>query len=281
MKTLTPYEQEQIQQIHTWKKAPPTFFSRASHAFWGLPDWLNSRLAKNGVVLSTLKAANNAAKALTDKKDIQRSAQVEVIDELKRESLDVCDKHATNVQNWAIAISATEGFATGMTGVWGLAVDIPFTITFALRTVHKIGLCYGFEPTEQQDDWFAMAILSTACANNQNDKKAALRLMHQHIQPPSKKKKVILEEDASSRILFNLATQINLNLAQRKALQVIPVVGTAAGLTVNALFIHDICVASRRAFQERWFRLHNKFKEPKEYDTKRGLLGWRKNRSNG
>lgn len=274
MKSLTPYEQSQLQHILDWKQAAPAFFNRASHAFWGLPDWLNSRLAKNGAVLTALNAANNAAKLLADKKDILRDAEIDTISELRLTPLEECDMLANQVQNWAIAICAGEGLATGFTGAWGLAIDIPFTITFALRTIHKIGLCYGFEPENADDDWYAMAVLAASCANNEADKQAALQLMREHMQAPGNKKKSVPPQPPNERVLFNLATQINLNLAQRKALQVIPIVGTAAGLTINALFIHDICLASRRAFQERWFRLHHKYKEPKVAGPNRGLLGW-------
>ncbi|HET8707271.1 MAG TPA: EcsC family protein [Pseudomonadales bacterium] len=274
MKSLTPYEQTELQHILDWKKTPPAFFNRASHAFWGLPDWLNSRLAKNGTVLSALQAANNAAKFLADKKDILREAEVDDIAELRLTPLNECDTLARQVQNWAIAICAGEGLAIGFTGAWGLAVDIPFTITFALRTIHKIGLCYGFEPESPDDDWYAMAVLAASCANNEADKQAALQLMHAHMQIGNGKKKTTPVQPPTERVLFNLATQINLNLAQRKALQVIPIVGTAAGLTVNALFIHDICLTARRAFQERWFRLHHKYKEPQAPRPESKLLDW-------
>jgi len=273
MKSLTPYEQLQLQLIQEWKQTPPALFNRASHAFWGLPDWLNARLAKSGTVVTALNAANNAAKLLADKKDILREAEVDSIAHLRQANLGKCDQLTNQVQTWAVAICAGEGLATGFTGAWGLAVDIPFTITFALRTIHKIGLCYGFEPESEDDDWFAMAVLAASCANSEADKQAALQLMEEHMAMPGKKNNAVPQRP-NERILFNLATQLNLNLAQRKALQVIPVVGTAAGLTVNALFIHDICLAARRAFQERWFRLHHKYKEASKPRTKRPLLGW-------
>ncbi len=61
----------------------------------------------------------------------------------------------------------------------GLAVDIPAIITLALRTIHKIGLCYGFEAISERDDHFVLDILSASGANSQAEKVVALGMLKQ------------------------------------------------------------------------------------------------------
>ena len=44
----------------------------------------------------------------------------------------------------AQALSIAEGAATGAGGVWTTLLDIPLLFTLALRTIRKIGHCYGY-----------------------------------------------------------------------------------------------------------------------------------------
>ena len=49
-----------------------------------------------------------------------------------------------------------------------------------------------------------------------------------------------------------LARQLGVNLARRKVLQSIPLVGAGVGAGVNGWLIREVGWAARRAFQERW-----------------------------
>ncbi len=52
----------------------------------------------------------------------------------------------------------------------------------------------------------------------------------------------------------NLSKQLGINLTKRKALQAIPVIGTAVGASVNSVYIKDIGWAARRTYQELWLK---------------------------
>ena len=81
-----------------------------------------------------------AAEWLADEGDVMRKGGVSEIDALRTKDLKLSDKLANEVHNWAIGIASAEGVGTGIWGISGLMLDIPFIITFALRTIHKIGL---------------------------------------------------------------------------------------------------------------------------------------------
>ena len=78
------------------------------------------------------------------------------------------------MHNWAIGFAAAEGGAAGAAGLPGVAVDIPTVIVLALRTIHKIGVCYGFEVKTKLDKEFVLAILAASGANEMGEKLAAL-----------------------------------------------------------------------------------------------------------
>ena len=88
--------------------------------------------------------------------------------------MQLSDKLANEVHNWANATAAIEGAATGATGLPGIAVDIPALITMSLRVIHKIGLCYGYECKSETDKQLVYGIMSVAGADNTKEKVLAL-----------------------------------------------------------------------------------------------------------
>src|SRR5205085_11855621 len=61
-------------------------------------------------------------------------------------------------------------------------------------------------------------------------------------------------KEAFAAGLRNLARQLSVNLAKRKLLQSIPFVGAGIGAAADGKFIHDVALAARYMYQERWLR---------------------------
>jgi hypothetical protein len=57
--------------------------------------------------------------------------------------------------------------------------------------------------------------------------------------------------------LRNLARQLSVNLTKRKLLQSVPLFGAGIGATADGKFIHDVALAARDMYQERWLRERN------------------------
>ena len=165
------------------------------------------------------------------------------------------------MHNWAISLATVGGGVTCAAGLAGMAVDIPSVIVLALRTIHKVGVCYGYECTDEKDREFALAILAASGANNMADKIAALTTLHTIKVAIAKQTwKTMTQKAASDKMskeaavvgVRNLAKQLGVNLTKRKALQIIPAIGAFVGGSVNGWYIKDVGWAARRAFQERW-----------------------------
>jgi DNA-binding transcriptional regulator YhcF (GntR family) len=168
---------------------------------------------------------------------------------------------ADDVHNWAIGLATAEGGATGAAGIFGLAVDIPSIIVIALRTIHKIGVCYGFEVKTKSDRDFVLAILAASSSNDMKEKVAALAALRSVEVSVAKQTWRKLAEKAATEqygkaasivAIRNLAKELGINLTKRKALQAIPAVGALVGASVNGWYVKEVGWAARRAFQERW-----------------------------
>jgi uncharacterized protein (DUF697 family) len=255
------YEKEQIHAINEWRMEKPTVINAAlSYVMFPISIFLQA-IVPESAMRGAIDGTSAAAEWLADEKDILRKGEVPAIDVLKSKDLLMSDTLANEIHNWAIGIASAEGAGSGMLGIYGLALDIPFIITFALRTIHKIGLCYGYKTKDEHNKHFVLALLSAAGANTAKEKAEAVKILRAiDVMVAKQTLKAIAKKAAQQQLskevvlisMNNLGRQLGLNITKRKALQAIPVIGAVVGSSVNAWFINDVGWAARRVFQERW-----------------------------
>ncbi len=258
---LSNYEQQQVKLIKEWKNKEPSIVSQGMGKLLYPLTWMAEKVIPEAAIRGLLDFSSTIAKWLTDTSDILRDGRVASIKELKAKDIELSDELSNEVHNWAIGIATVEGGATGTTGLPGIAADVPAIITIALRTIHKIGVCYGFEAKTTEDRDFIRGIMAASGANDMSEKLAALATLRSiEVTIAKQTWKKMAQTAAQSQMskeaaiigLKNLAKQLGVNLTKRKALQTIPIVGAVVGASVNGWYIKDVGWAARRAFQERW-----------------------------
>ena len=265
------YLMQQYALIKAWENEEPGVVSKTFGKLLSPVGKLISVVVPEKVIESAINAANAAAQYLTDTDDVLRDGKVESIDELRTKDLKLCDEMADSVHNWAVGIATAEGVAGGFVGLPGLAADIPFITTLALRTIHKIGVCYGYVAdvsNAEEEKAFVLGVLAAANASTLGEKASfilGLKQISLLIQRNAWKK---LAEMGTANLLAKsivsvrqAAKLIGVNLTKRKASQSIPFFGGAVGAALNASFINDIAWAARRSYQRRWLE-ENKVIEP-------------------
>jgi len=255
------YEREQIRKIDEWRKEKPGVVSTALGFVMFPISVLIQAIIPKEAIQNVLRGASATAVRLTDEGDVIRKGDVSEIEVLRRKELRLSDQLANEIHNWAIGIASAEGVGSGIWGIYGLALDIPFIITFALRTIHKIGLCYGYRNRDEKGKHFVLALLSAASANTVGEKAAAVKLLQAiDVMIAKQTMKTVVEKAMQQQLgkeavlltMKNLGRQLGINITERKVLQAVPAIGAAVGGSVNAWFINDVAWAARRAFQERW-----------------------------
>lgn len=265
------YLMQQYALIKAWENEEPGVVSKTFGKLLSPVGKLISVVVPEKVIESAINAANAAAQYLTDTADVLRDGNVESIEELRTKDLKLCDQMADSVHNWAVGIATAEGVAGGFVGLPGLVADIPFITTLALRTIHKIGVCYGYVAdvsNAEEEKAFVLGVLAAANASTLGEKASfilGLKQISLLIQRNAWKK---LAEMGSASFLAKsivsvrqAAKLIGVNLTKRKASQSIPFIGGAVGAALNASFINDIAWAARRSYQRRWLE-DNKVIEP-------------------
>lgn len=267
---LTLYEQSQEREVKAWKAEEPGVVGNAFGVAVTPLNWLVEKVVPRSAVKGALDFSNGAAKWLTDTRDIQRRGEVSSIKELRHKDLELSDKLADGVRSWAIGLAVAEGAAAGAFGLPGMAVDVPALITLALRTIHKVGVCYGYETKTDVDARFVMGIMAASGANTIEEKAIALTSLRSiQVTLVELTWRKINEKAAQSQFgreamvmaTKALAKELGVNITKRKALAAIPFIGAAVGGSVNGWYIREVGWAARRMYQERWLIENGKILE--------------------
>jgi uncharacterized Zn finger protein (UPF0148 family) len=266
---LSDYERREASHIWQWKNRKPSIFSLAAGKISAPMSWAIKKMIPAKAIIVALEGADFIAKSTRNQNSILKLANVPSVDQLRELPLDLNDALADQIHNWAVAAGTAEGAITGAAGIFGIIPDLPALCTIALRTVHRIGIVYGYEMATEADSQFAYAVLSSASANSIDEKVEALATLRSLQVTLAKRTWISMyikaARDKTSKeavlvTLRQLAKQMGINLTKRRALAAVPAIGMAIGGSLNGWYIREVSWAARRAFQERRLLEHGKIR---------------------
>jgi hypothetical protein len=164
-----------------------------------------------------------------------------------KKSLEDCDRLAFETGAFSQVIATAEGAVTGAGGVFTTLIDIPLLLIFALRTILKIGHCYGYPLDQHKDQGFVLGVLIAATSGTLPSKRYRLDQLH------SLEEMIIRESQEEI-----LADEVLSFLFQLEIFAGVPGIGAISGGTLNLAFMRRVDNTARRVFQERWLRANQK-----------------------
>lgn len=262
---LTEYEKEQILQIGAWKSEPPNPLAELWKMVTLPAAKLVERVIPDSLVRAAIDRSYDAAELTAGRKDVRKRAGVRSLPELRLKPLEECDALAKQVGTAAQAMAATAGAATGAGGPLTTLADVPLLFTLALRTILKIGHCYGYPLDKQKDRPFVVGVLITAISGS-------LEIRRQRLGQIRDLEDLLIEE-TQEEILTEEALTF---LFQLEEFEEVPGAGAISGALLNLAFMHRVDVTARRIFQERWLRDNGKRDEiaPAEAPARQLATGW-------
>ncbi len=240
---LTAYEGEQVGKIAAWKSEPPNPFGEAFKRVTHPGARLVEKVIPDRVVRAAIEKAYDASEMLAGWDDVLRRAGVRDLGEMRGKPLEACDRLADRVGRRSQAVSAAEGAATGAGGALTTLIDIPLLFVLALRTVLKIGHCYGYPLDRPEDRPYVLGVLLAATSGSLATRRERLGRLEE------------VEDWLLQETQQDVATQeIASLLFQFELFGELPGVGAVSGAVLNLAFIRRVDVTARRVFQERWLK---------------------------
>jgi hypothetical protein len=151
----------------------------------------------------------------------------------------------------------------GILGPIGLIGGIPLSIVQALKTIHHVGLCYGYPPDSETEKLFSYAVLAAALAHTPEDKQVAIDNLRQIHQGICQQATDDLLKDTEVTEITGKTKEAILGLAisyfgETSAVYGIPILGAVLGAIAMRSFIDDISTAAQRSYQLRWMSKNNR-----------------------
>jgi hypothetical protein len=237
---LTDYEAEQVEQIAAWKSEPPNPLSE----LWRIVTQPGAKVLEmiipDRLVRAAIEKADDAAQIMAGHEDIKRQAGVRDLSELRDRPLEECDRLARQTGLAAHALAIAEGAATGAGGVATTLLDVPLLFTLALRTIRKIGHCYGYPLDDPSGRRLVLAILLVASSGS-------LQVRRERLNQLRELEDLVVEE-AEEDLIVQEALSL---LFQLEVFEEVPGAGAISGAVLNVTFMNRVEVAARRIFQER------------------------------
>jgi EcsC protein family len=246
-----PYVQQVLSEQDAYRAAGPSALPRAVRSIAKPVGFLTNRLIPAEVIEAAIRGAEWAASNTIRKAALDHDFT----------DLQACDEAAGEVRRWALGYAVTGGGAAGAFGALGLAIDIPATVTLALRTARLTGLCYGFGGAGEAERVHILDVLHLAGANSRTEKAEAIARLAQERSEFDRsdwQKIVRLTGQATGSVAATrrVAATLGVNLSTRKVAQLAPILGAAVGAGVNAAFQNDVATASRFAYRARWLEVN-------------------------
>lgn len=248
---LVPYVEAVLEEQDAFRSAQPSVLPRAVRALAVPVSQITNRVVPAEVIEAAIRGADWAASASIRAVALSHDFS----------DLEACDAAASDVRRWALGYAATGGGAAGAFGAFGLAIDIPATITLALRTVRLTALCYGFGADTEAERLYILDVLQLAGANSKDERQTALERLAQgrrSFDSDDWQKIVRLtgQSSGTAAATQRVATTLGINLSTRKVAQMAPLIGAAVGAGVNAAFQNDVAGAARFSYRARWLEVN-------------------------
>ncbi|MFI5454309.1 MAG: EcsC family protein [Isosphaerales bacterium] len=246
---LTPYESEQVERIAAWKSMPPHPFSELFKRIALPVAKAVERVLPDRVVRMAIEKAYDASEMLAGQADIKLQAGVRDLRDMLHKPLEECDGLADQVSAGSQAWATVQGAATGAGGVLTTLIDIPLLFVLSLRTIVKIGHCYGYPLEGTLERRLVLGLLITATAGT-------LETKHKRLEQLKELEDLVIEE-TQEEILSEEALSV---LFQLEIFDGVPGVGVISGALLNLAFLRRVDRTAMRVFQERWLRDNGKIR---------------------
>jgi uncharacterized protein (DUF697 family) len=155
--------------------------------------------------------------------------------DLRTLDLGVLDSVARSTIRGARKIAAVEGAGLGFGGMLTLLPDISILAAISVRTVQKLSLIYGFEYTtdeEQSELWLALATAAGVDVTRELVEKEVL-------------------ERFVPRVVERIAARVGVEVAEKWAGRIVPVLSSGIGATLNYYFVKAWGERAMRHFRQK------------------------------
>ncbi|MFM1902923.1 MAG: hypothetical protein RLZZ440_823 [Planctomycetota bacterium] len=238
---LNSYEAGQVRAIAAWKNCGPSRLSAVIDTLTAPVTWAVGHVIPRAAVARLVESLELIAARSDVRRDVAAAAGLDDVAQLAEAPLETCDRLARLFSARAEKFAVIESAAASLGGP---LFHMPQQLIAALRSITRIGHCYGYELASKAERNTVIDILEISMLQNPADRHRVVESLHAAIEAGAES--LADEQDFLTRASRAMFTE--------EALDFVPVVGTAASFVFDNQFMHSVDETAQRVFQERWLR---------------------------
>jgi hypothetical protein len=259
--TLSPYEAARVREIAAWKSTRVSRLAEVIDTLTAPVTWAVGHFIPRAAVTKVVTSMEWVAHRSDPLNEVLKAAGVDSLAALRDGRLEECDALGSMFTARAERFAVVESAATGFGGP---LFHVPAQLIAALRSITRIGHCYGYELDDALGHAVVLDILEIATLDSFAERQRLIERLHFAID----------RQEETRPGGEDLLHRTSRNLIAEEVVDLIPVVGTAVSFLFDSQFMHGVDEAARRIFQERWLRDHGRVEEipPAPVETRRSSL---------
>lgn len=281
MARLNTSEEKILNEVAKWKAAAPSFLNRATDFVSRPITWLTDRLIPDSVKASVSTLTDKIADRVQDlskwtvkKEEVLKATKefeidYETIVELKKASIHDLDHVSKGFIEGNTRVGTVSGLGTGLVGWAGLVADLPTLFILALRSIYQIGLCYGFDIDNENEEekafelGYMMRIFKIATAADKVEKQKALGELKDYeagrfldLEDPMGVAGEFTNRQVGKNATKFLSQRIIREIVEqtlsKKAAALVPGIGAIFSAGFNYVYLKDVGEAAFMLYRERF-----------------------------
>ena len=157
------------------------------------------------------------------------------------------------LQKERVKLATVQGASTGFGGIFTLAIDIPFILGMALKTLQEIAIIHGYDPNDEMERIFIVKCLQFTAADIVG-KEAILEELSSMHNSNNVSEKMISQLQGWQEVFFTYRDQ----MGWKKLFQMVPIAGMIFGAYANKGMMQDVAETGIMLYRKR--RIYEKLK---------------------
>jgi len=150
------------------------------------------------------------------------------------------------LQKERVKLATVQGASTGFGGIFTLAIDIPFILGMALKTLQEIAIIHGYDPNDKMERIFIVKCLQFTSADIVG-KEAILEVLSSMHDSKNASEKMISQLQGWQEVFFTYRDQ----MGWKKLFQMVPIAGMIFGAYANKGMMQDVAETGIMLYRKR------------------------------
>lgn len=252
-----------LQEIQTWEKDQKGlfFWEKLGRIPFKILDKMTPAFIQNKIALLVSELGSyiqtggkyliNEQSMIKKIRDTSSYDDIFAISDIGKMPLEDMIALSEKLQKERVKLATVQGASTGFGGIFTLAIDIPFILGMALKTLQEIAIIHGYDPNDKMERIFIVKCLQFTSADIVGKEAILTELASMH-ESNDASENMISQLQGWQEVFFTYRDQ----MGWKKLFQMIPIAGMIFGAYANKGMIQDVAETGIMLYRKR--RIHEK-----------------------